>query len=120
VADVAVAVLLGGDEHDGRAYDVTGPEAITLHEAAEELTRVAERQITYHTETVEEAYSSRSYHGAPEWVVEGWVTSYKAIANSELDVVSDAVSRLTGHAPTTFAEFLSRHPESYRHLVDRG
>ena len=46
------------------------------------------------------------------------MTSYRAIANGELDVVSDAVSRLTGHTPTTFAEFLSRHLESYRHLVD--
>ena len=38
VADVAVAVVLGGAEHDGRTYDATGPEVITLHEAAEELT----------------------------------------------------------------------------------
>ncbi len=53
-------------------------------------------------------------------MVEGWVTSYMAMANGDLDVVSDAVLKLTGHAPTTFAEFLSRHPESYRHLVDRG
>ena len=30
IADVVVAVLLG-DAHDGRTYDVTGPEAITLH-----------------------------------------------------------------------------------------
>jgi hypothetical protein len=37
-----------------------------------------------------------------------------------LETVSDSVLELTGHAPTTFAEFLRRHPESYRHLVDRG
>jgi NAD(P)H dehydrogenase (quinone) len=120
VADAAVAVLLNGAEHDGRTYDMTGPEAITLHEAAEELSRATERQITYHAETVEEAYSSRSSYGAPDWEVEGWVTSYPAIANGELDVVGDAVLRVTGHAPMTFAEFLSRHPESYRHLVDQG
>jgi hypothetical protein len=36
-----------------------------------------------------------------------------AMANGELEVVSDAVSTLTGHTPMTFAEFLSRHPESY-------
>ena len=120
VADVAVAVLLGGTEHDGRTYDVTGPEAITLHEAAEELSRATGRRVSYRAEAVEEAYSSRSSYGAPDWMVEGWVTSYTAMANGDLDVVSDAVLGLTGHAPTTFAEFLSRHPESYRHLVDRG
>jgi len=57
VADAPVAVLLRGAEHDGRTYNVTGPEAITLHEAAEELSRATTRRITYHAETVEEAYS---------------------------------------------------------------
>lgn len=118
VADAAVAALLS-DEHTGRTYDVTGPEAITLREAAEELTRATGRRITYHPENVEEAYASRSSYGAPDWEVEGWVTSYRAIANGELEVVSDAVLRLTGHSPAAFARFLDRHPESYRHLVDR-
>ena len=118
VADAAVAVLLGGAEHDGRTYDLTGPEAITLREAAEELSRATGRRVTYSAETVEEAYASRSSYDAPDWEVEGWVTSYLAMANGDLDVVSDAVLGLTGHAPTTFAEFLIRHPESYRHLLD--
>ena len=116
VADAAVAVLLG-EGHDGRAYDVTGPGAITLREAAEELSAATGRRVTYSVETVEEAHSSRSGYGTPDWVVEGWVTSYVAIANGELETVSDAVLELTDHAPTTFAEFLRRHPESYRHLV---
>ena len=116
IADAAVAVLLG-DGHDGRTYDVTGPQAIKLHEAAEELSRVTGREITYHPETLEEAYESRSAYGAPEWEVEGWVTTYTAMAAGEMDVVSDDVAELTGHAPMEFSEFLRLHPESYRHLV---
>jgi hypothetical protein len=38
-------------------------------------------------------------------------------AASELDVVSDTVGELTGHAPMDLAGFLRRYPESYRHLV---
>jgi NAD(P)H dehydrogenase (quinone) len=116
IADVAVAVLLG-DGHDGRTYDVTGPEAITLHQVAEELYQVTGRSITYHAETLEEAYESRASYGAPSFEVEGWVTSYAAIATGEMDVVSDTVSKLTGHAPMTLADFLRRHPESYQHLL---
>jgi NAD(P)H dehydrogenase (quinone) len=116
VADVAVAVLVG-DGHDGQTYDVTGPEAISLREAAEELTRVTGREVAYHPETLEEAYASRSSYGAPRWEVEGWVTSYAAIAAGELDVVSDTVSELTGHPPMGLAEFLRRYPDSYNHLV---
>jgi NAD(P)H dehydrogenase (quinone) len=116
IAESVVAILLG-EGHDGRTYDVTGPEAITLHEAAEELSRVTGRTITYYAETLEEAYASRASYGAPEWEVEGWVTSYSAIATGEMNVVSDTVSKLTGHAPMTLADFLERHPESYRHLL---
>ncbi|MDP8951688.1 MAG: SDR family oxidoreductase [Actinomycetota bacterium] len=116
VADVAVAVLLG-EGHDGRAYNVTGPEAITLQEAAGVLSRATGRSISYHPETIEEAYASRASYGAPEWEVEGWVTSYAAIASGEMNVVSDTVSELTGHEPMTLADFLRRYPESYQHLL---
>ena len=116
VAEVAVAVLLG-EGHDGRAYDVTGPEASTLHEAAEELSRASGRRISYYPETLEEAYASRASYGAPEWEVERWVTSYTAIAAGEMEVVSDTVGKLTSHPPMGLAEFLRRHPESYRHLL---
>ena len=34
-----------------------------------------------------------------------------------MDVVGDAVARLTGHEPQTLPEFLRRHPKSYRHLL---
>jgi len=96
---------------------VTGPEEITLYQVAGELSRVTGRDIVYHAETLEAAYASRTSYGAPEWEVEGWITSYAAIAAGELDAVSDAVGELAGHAPMTLAEFLRRYPESYRHLL---
>jgi len=39
------------------------------------------------------------------------------IAGGELDVVSDTVPRLTGHAAQSLPGFLATHPESYRHLL---
>jgi NAD(P)H dehydrogenase (quinone) len=116
IADVAVAVLLS-DGHDGRTYDLTGPAAITLHQAAEELTRVSGRAVTYQAETLEEAYASRASYGAPDWEVAGWVTTYAAIATGELEVVSDSVAAVAGHPPLGLAEFLRRNPASYRHLL---
>jgi NAD(P)H dehydrogenase (quinone) len=116
IADVAVAVLLG-DGHDGRTYHLTGPAAFTLQQAAEELSRVSGRTITYHAETLEEAYASRAGYGAPHWEVTGWVTTYVAIAVGDLEVVSDDVASLAGHPPMDLAEFLRRNPDSYRHLV---
>jgi NAD(P)H dehydrogenase (quinone) len=116
IADVAVAVLLGGG-HDGRSYDMTGPEALTLAEAAEQLSRAAGRPVRYQPETLAEAYASRASYGAPDWEVDGWVTTYVAIANGDLEPVSGDVAALAGHAPMRLAEFLRDNPDSYRHLA---
>ena len=116
VADVAVAALLE-PQHEGRAYEVTGREAYTLGEAARILTDVTGREVVYVEETLEEARASRAPSGAPDWEIEGWVTSYAAVADGTLDVVTDTVLRLTGHAPATLPEFLDAHPESWAHLT---
>jgi NAD(P)H dehydrogenase (quinone) len=122
IADAAVAVLLGdggGDpgRHDGRGYDLTGPEALTLAEVAGELSRFAGRPITYQEETLEEAYASRASYGAPDWEVDGWVSTYTAIANGDLDRVGGDLEALAGHPPMRLADFLAANPDSYRHLA---
>jgi uncharacterized protein YbjT (DUF2867 family) len=116
IADAAAAVLLEGDRHDGRTYDMTGPEAFTLAEAAQELSRAAGRTVTYQAETLEEAYASRAHYGAPDWEVAGWVTTYAAIANSDLEEVSGDVAAVAGHPPMGLAEFLRRNPDSLGRL----
>ena len=55
---------------------------------------------------LEEAYASRARYGAPAWAVDGWVSSYRAIAVGELDVVSDVVEQVAGHSATDFADFV--------------
>jgi NAD(P)H dehydrogenase (quinone) len=115
IADVAVAVL-SGTGHDGLTYDMTGPDRLTMSEVAQELARATGRSIAFHNETLEEARASRAHYGAPDWEVEGWVSTYAAIAQGELDVASDAVERVAGHPPQTFRDYLAAHPESYERL----
>jgi uncharacterized protein YbjT (DUF2867 family) len=106
VADAAVAVLRDPAAHAGASYDLTGPEALTLTQAAETITAVTGRSVTYLPETPEEAYASRAHHGAPQWQLDAWVSTYTAIAAGELATVSSAVADLTGHPARTLAEVL--------------
>lgn len=116
IADVAVEVLTG-EGHEDQAYDITGAEAFTLEEAAAELSRVTGRHITFEEETVEEAWESRRPTGAPDYMIEGWVTTYTAIANGELEAVSDCVERFLDREPQRLGDWLRANPESYRHLL---
>ncbi|OPG05767.1 NAD(P)-dependent oxidoreductase [Streptomyces sp. GKU 895] len=104
IAEAAAAILARPDDHAGAVYDLTGPESLSLAEAAAILTEVRGRTVTYHPETVEEAYASRASYGAPSWQVDAWVSTYTAIAAGELAGVSDAVPRLTGRPATALAD----------------
>ncbi len=119
-ADIAAAAAsaLTTDQHDDSILDLTGPEAVSLSETATRLGRLIGRPVEYHEETEEEAYASRASYGAPDWEVEGWVTSYQAIANGELAAVSDWVETLTGRPAQSMEDFLTDHPDSYQHLLD--
>src|SRR4051794_38322909 len=107
IADAVAAVLASPDAHDGESYDLTGPEAFTLSDAAEEMSHAWGRKVEFENETLEEARASRSVYGAPDWEVEAWISSYVAIANGELSDVSDGVERLARHPPTSLRDWLA-------------
>ncbi len=133
IADTAVAVLTGTG-HEGRTYDVTGPEALTMVKTAERLSAVTGRKIVYEPQTPEEARSTRSTSrlekfeaerrewtgkGLDDYEVEVFVTHFLQIAKGESAAVSDSVPALTGHPAQSLTEYLHQHPESYCHLLKK-
>jgi uncharacterized protein YbjT (DUF2867 family) len=116
IADAAAAVFTSNG-HDGATYDNTGREAFTMQDAADRIGAFIGRKLTFIDETHEQARQSRAKYNAPDWLVEDWISSYTAIKVGELDVISDAVLKLTGHAPQTLEGYLSAHPESCAHLL---
>lgn len=116
ICDVIAAVLLAAPPEE--VLEVTGPEALTVAETLAVLSEVVGREITYVAEGLDEARASRraAYEAEP-FEIEGWVTTYAAIAAGELDVVADTVARLAGHPPTPVREWLLAHPEAYARLL---
>ena len=117
LADVTAAVLLDDSPTlDGATLEVTGPEALSLDDAAAVLAEVTRRPAVYRRQTVEEAWATRRPSGHPDWEIEGWVTSYRAIAAGAMAAVTDVVPTVTGHRARTVAEHLRAHPEDWAHL----
>lgn len=105
IAEVAVALLLDEERPTAR-IDVTGPELLSMAEVADLLGAAAGSPVAFVDETLDEAYESRAGFDVPAYEIEGWVTSYSAIAAGELAVASDAVERITGHPPVSLRAYL--------------
>jgi len=109
VGACARAILTFPEPHAGAAYELTGPEALSLAEVADVLSEATGHEVTYHDETVEEAYESRRRWDAPNWQYDAWVSTYTAIRAGELDGPTDHVRRLAGREPTSLRELVSGH-----------
>ena len=106
VARVATEVLRNPSAHLDRTYELTGPAAITLEQAAATVSEVRGRTVTYHPETLEEAYASRAQWDPEPWQADAWVSTYTAIAEGALARVSGDVERVTGRRPMSLREVL--------------
>jgi NAD(P)H dehydrogenase (quinone) len=134
IADVAVSILTTTG-HEGRSYDLTGPEALTMAETAERLSSALGRKITYQAQTPQEARATRSTsrlekfeterrmltgRGLDDYEVDVFVTHFLQIATGELANVSDSVPALTGHPAQSLEHYLRHNPESYGHLYRKA
>ena len=111
LADAAVAVLTADGAHDGKTYELTGPELLSLADVAARLAAHTGREYRYEPQTLERAWESRRDLGLPEPVVDGMISSYLAIADGSLELMTDAVAELTGHPPLTLEQCLEASPE---------
>lgn len=100
-AAAAAAVLAGGDEHAGKAYDITGPERLGGADLAR-LYGAREARVD------DDAFAAGLIAaGLPEAVAPLMVSFGKAIREGYLAQRSGDVEALTGRAPRTVAEVLA-------------
>lgn len=109
VARVAATVLKDAAAHSNVTYTLTGPEALTFRQVTQIISEVSGRKVTYHDETVEEAYALRRRWEAPQWQYDAWVWTYTAIAADDLAHVTDDVRTVTGNEPESLRQYLQSH-----------
>jgi len=106
-AAVAAAWLAGGTEHDGRTYDVTGPELLGADDLARTYSAVGGSPVTAEN-LDDDAFAAALQAGGLPPEVAGLLASFgAAIRGGHLDQRSTAVEDLVGRPPRTFAETLT-------------
>jgi len=112
VAAVAVPVLVEAG-HEGRIYEVSGPEFLSHGQIAEELSTVLGRRIGYVDVHPEVARQAMLAEGVPEFVTEFILGFFASVQTGSLAETTDAVRRLTGREPRTFGQFARDHAAQF-------
>lgn len=116
VAAVGAAILTAGDRdrHQGTAYDLTGPEALSFAEVAEKLSSATGRRIRYLDTPPEQARDGMVRGGMAPWLAEAVVEFYRHCAAGGFDRLTGTVEEVLGRPPRTFDRFAREHAASFR------
>jgi NAD(P)H dehydrogenase (quinone) len=100
----AAAAVLVQDGHDGKAYDITGPEAIGPRELAGLAAELGDRPVEVVSVDDDALVAGMIANGVPEAVAPVLLSFVVAAREGFLDTVSSAVEDLTGKPPTSLRE----------------
>ena len=104
IADVAAELLLG-DAHVNQAFDLTGAEALNHDEVAAILSRETGRDIRHQEIPPEAMLQGLLGAGLPAPYAEFLVVILGYFAAGYAERSTDAVQRITGRAPRSFAAY---------------
>lgn len=110
----AAAVVLTEGGHEGRTYTLTGPEAVTHHQVAQELSAVTGRQVEYVDVPDEAARAEMVRAGVPGWTADQLVILWGELRRGVMATTTDVVRVLTGREPRTTLRFLRDHAAAFR------
>ena len=116
VAAVAAAVLVGAG-HDGRTYELTGPDAVSYAEVARELSLATGATVEYVDAREDAARQGLESSGMPGWLVEHLVGVFGLIRSGAFERTTDTVRELTGRDPRGVAQFIHDHAALYAPLT---
>lgn len=113
VATVAARVLTGPG-HENKAYELSGPQALTYGDAADVLSRVLERTIRYVAVSDEDARAGMLSGGMPDFYADHLIDLFRAYRTGIAAQVTPAVVDVTGHAPIAFEQFVRDSALAFR------
>ena len=112
VGDVAAEVL-SSEGHEGKTYELTGPEALSSADCAAELSAALGREIR-HVDVPEEAFrQGLAQAGVPAPVVDNLARYYAMVKAGEFDMVTSTVADLLGRPARTFREWAAANAGAF-------
>ena len=113
IAAVAAETLASPDTHAGAAYALTGPEAMTVSDAAEIITDVTGKPVKHNDVDRDLWIQGAVAAGVPVKYGEVLRMLTETIASGMGSRPNDNVEKVTGAPPTRFADFARRTAQAW-------
>jgi len=116
VRDIAVVVAkaLRASDHDGKTYELNGPEALTCAEVAERISRQAGITAKYVDIPAEAQRKAMLEQGMPEWQATALIDLQEYYTGGKGGTVDGVLEGLLGRAPITIDRFLKEFAGEFR------
>ncbi len=112
IAAVAVTALTN-EGHDGKIYELTGPELLSAREQVAELAKATGIKIECVDVPVGAAADQARKGGVPDFVVDGLTKLWEHIKEGRSARKTEEVEKLTGQAGETFKQWCEKHRDAF-------
>lgn len=99
--------------HFGKAYVLTGPEALSCADVAGHISEVALKEVQYIEMTREDAQRDLLSQ-VPQWLSDSLLQLFDAHNDGVTSVISPHFQELFARPPTSFLQFCYRYVNVYR------
>ena len=104
IAAVAVKALTE-PTHAGRAYTLTGPEAMTYDDLANELSKVLGHSIRHISLSPSDLKYGMLAEGMPEAIADRMLDLERYYREDQASRITNDIKQVTGHEPSRFAQY---------------
>ena len=122
VGDLAAvaAKALTSPGHEGKTYELNGPEALTYAEVAERISRATGRRVQYVDIPIEQQKHAMLDQHLPEWLVTALLDLQAYYTGGNGGELDDVLASLLGRSPTRMDQFLAEFADSFRAQAGRA
>ncbi len=106
-------MLLNPAAHAGRAYTLTGAEALTDAQMLATIAGAIGRTVNYVDVPEAAAEQAMQGMGMPAVMIEWFMSLNQVIKRGWAAGITDDVQTLTGHAPRRFADFVAQNKAAW-------
>jgi uncharacterized protein YbjT (DUF2867 family) len=114
IAATAVKTLTDDGKHIGKAYTITGPEALSYSRAAEILSNVTGKKISYVNVSEEDTRVGMKAMGWDDWLINTTLQIFDLERKGYASKVSSDVEEVLGQKPISFSQFAKDYAQAFK------